>query len=130
MLEDLDLQHIGVAAAVIGPHVLLAEAHAVQRLRRQPVAHLRQLLRVGEAAAQALDGAGVAADVERRADMPERRGRPYFHPFPYLKARRHGRGILGHELRLHTSSILRPSSSVVMMPRWMSAWPSAITQRS
>src|SRR5688572_26189754 len=129
MLEDLDLQHVGVAAAVIRPHVLLAEAHAVQRLRRQAVAHLGELLGVGEAAAQALDGAGVAANVERRADVAQRRGLAHAHALAHLEAGRHGL-IVGHELRLHTSSILRPSSSVVMMPRWMSAWPNAITQRS
>src|ERR1051325_8968659 len=124
MLIDLDLDHVGVGAAIAGPHVLLLEAHAIKRLRRQATAHLGELLGIGEAAAKALDLADVSTDIERRADMPKRRALAHAHPLARLEARRDGR-MLGRELRLHrprrsTSSILRPSSSVVMTPRWMS----------
>src|SRR2546421_12884466 len=70
MLEDFNFNDIGIRPAIVGPDFLLLEAHAIERLRRQAVAHLRQLLGIGKVAAEALDLADMAADVERRADMP------------------------------------------------------------
>ena len=55
MLVDLDFDDIVCAAAVMRPDVALQEPHPVERLRRQTVAHLRQLLRVGECAAEPLE---------------------------------------------------------------------------
>src|SRR5438105_9001409 len=134
MLVNLDLNYVCVCSAIVGPNVLLLEAHAIERLRRQPVAHLRELLGVREGAAQPLDLADLAADVVRRADMAERRGLSHAHAVARLVARRDG-GIVGRELGAHrtrrsTSSILRPSSSVVMMPRWISVCVSELTHFS
>src|SRR5437899_1290424 len=120
MLINLDLDHIGVRPAIVGPDVLLHEAHAIERLRRQAAAHLRQFLRVRESAAQALDLADVPADVVRRADMPERRGFSDAYAVARLEPRRDAGELRAHRTRRSTSSILRPSSSVVMMPRWIS----------
>src|SRR5437879_1454807 len=130
VLKDFDLHYVGLRAAIVGPDFLLLEAHAVERLRRQPIAHLRQLLRIREAAAQALDLADVAADIERGADVPERRGLAYANPLSRLEPGRYRR-VIGGELRLHrlrfsTSCILRPSSSVVITPRWSSVCVSEV----
>src|SRR5882672_2777662 len=124
VLIDLDLHHVRIGTAIVGPYVLLLEAHAIERLRRQAVAHLRQLFRIGKGAAQPLDLADMPANVERRADMAERRGLAHSDLLSHRKLGRHGR-VLRRELRLHrlrfsTSCILRPSSSVVMTPRWIS----------
>src|SRR5512138_856417 len=100
MLKDLDLDHVGGRALVVGPDFLLPEAHPIERHRRQAAAHLRELLRVRETAAQALDHAGVAADVERRADVAERRGVTHLDSIARLEARRDGR-IVSRELWLH-----------------------------
>jgi hypothetical protein len=67
MFVDLDVDRIGIGAAVIGPNLALDEAHAIERLRRQAVAAEGQLLGVWEAAADAFDYAGLAADVVGRA---------------------------------------------------------------
>src|SRR5882762_517649 len=122
MLVDLDLDHVAIRTAIVGPNLFLPEAHAIERLRRQPIAHLRELLRIRERAAQALDLADLAADVVRRADMAERRGVSHAHPVTGLVTRSDGwiAGLHAHRTRRSTSSILRPSSSVVMMPRWIS----------
>src|SRR3954462_12211503 len=72
MLVDLDFDHVVAAAAVTGPDVVLPEAHPVERNGGEPVAHLRELLPIREAAAHALDLAGAAADVVRRADVSGR----------------------------------------------------------
>src|SRR5205085_12221992 len=124
VLIDLDLHDIRVRAAIVGPDILLPEAHAIERLRREAAAHLRELLGIRKSAAEPLDLTHLPADIERRADVPERRRLAHAHALAFLEARRHGR-MLGGKLRLHrlrrsTSSILRPSSSVVMTPRWMS----------
>src|ERR1044071_9387823 len=74
VLIDLDFDDVVGAAAVVRPNVLLPEPHPVERLRRQPVAHLCQLFRIGERPAEALDRAGLAADIERRAHVAERIG--------------------------------------------------------
>src|SRR5690242_2033433 len=117
MLKNFDLQDIRIRAAVIRPHVLLPEAHPVKRNRRQPVAHLRELLGIREAAAQPLDLADMAANVERGADVAERRSVAHLDPFSHYELRPH---------RFCTSSILRPSSSVVMRPRWISVCVSEV----
>src|SRR5215510_14363147 len=113
MLVDLDVDRIGVRAAVVGPDLVLNEAHAIERLRRQTVASEGQLLWIGETAADALHDAGFPADIVGRAQMAGRIGTP------------HGDGIAGLEARTHatssgrwpTSAMRRPSSSVVMTPR-------------
>src|SRR5687768_18176107 len=104
MLIDLDFEHVLRASAVIGPDVLLPELYPVQRLCRQPVAHLRELLRVRERAAVALDRAGLAADVEGRAHMAERIG------LDDLDL------VTGLELRFSHAS--RPPPSYGRAPRW------------
>src|SRR5689334_22350020 len=132
MLIDLDVHRVAVRPFVLRPHVLLPEAHAIERLRGKPVAHLRELLRVRKAAAQALDLADAAADVERRADVAERSRSAHSHFLAPLEKNAR-RGIFRRELRcqlrglhrLSTSSILRPSSSVLITPRWMSVCVSA-----
>src|SRR3954454_20904399 len=80
MLKDLDVDHIRVRPAVVGPDFLLLEPYAIERLRRQPAPHLRQLFGIGKGAAKALDLADVAANVERRADVAEWRRLAYAHP--------------------------------------------------
>src|SRR4030095_9270367 len=113
MFVDLDVDRIAIGAAVIGPNLALDEAHAIERLRRQAVAAEGQLLGVWEAAADAFDYAGLAADVVGRAQMARRIGAPHRH------------GIAGLEARAHapssdcwlTAAMRRPSSSVVMTPR-------------
>src|SRR4051812_10261473 len=136
MLKDLDFHDVVLVSGIVGPYILLAEADPIERLRRKAVAHLRQLFRIWKAAAQALDRSGVAADIERRADMPERRGAANAHLLPDPEARRHRRKIrFEHGLhfsfaRRAISSILRPRSSVVIAPRWMSVCASAVTHLS
>src|SRR3954451_15013419 len=90
MLVDLDLYDVALRPSVVGPDILLPEPHAVERLCRQAVAHLRQLLRIRKSAAQPLDFTNVAADVERRADMTEWRGLPHAHALAHLELRRGG----------------------------------------
>src|SRR5688572_1152500 len=105
MLVDLDFEHIRRAAAVVGPYILLAEAHAVKRLRRQAVAHLRKLLRVRKRAAVALDDAGLAADVIGRAHVAERIGLDHAHALPRPELR------LRHALRPPASAARARCSS-------------------
>src|SRR4051812_3794468 len=102
MLKDLDFHDVVLVSGIVGPYVLLAKADPVERLRRKAIAHLRQLFRVGKAAAQALDRSGVAAYIERCADMPKRRRAPNTHLLADLEARRYRR-IIGLEHRLHFS---------------------------
>src|SRR5437868_14997595 len=90
MLVNLDFHDISLRAAIVGRDFLLLEPHAIERLCRQAVAHLRQLLGVRKGAAQALDFTRVAADVERRADMTQRRGVPHAHALARLELRRDG----------------------------------------
>src|SRR5437868_4588036 len=105
MLKYLYLDDVGRGPLVVRPHFLLLEAHPIERNRRQPTAHLRELLRIGEAAAKALDLAGVAADVERRADMPQWRGGAHFDFVSHVEAGS-DRRILSRELGLRASAPL------------------------
>lgn len=68
MLVDFDVDRVATPAAIIGPDLGLVEADAIQRFgdRRDAVG---QVLGIVEIAAHALDPPGLAADVERRADM-------------------------------------------------------------
>src|SRR2546430_2055339 len=101
VLVNLDLDDISIRPAIVGPDVFLLETHPIERLRRQAVAHLRELLGIRECAAQPLDLAHLAADVVRRADMAERRGLSHAHAVARLVARR-DRGIVGSEDRKST----------------------------
>src|SRR6185295_7258750 len=126
VLVDLDLDRVGLRAAVIGPDLLLDEAHAIERAGRQTIAAEGQLLGIGETAADAFDHAGLAADVVGRAQMAWRIGAP------------HGHGIAGLEARTHAScsgrwpasAMRRPNSSVVRTPRATRARAIDAIQRS
>src|SRR5919197_6295396 len=137
MLKDLDLDDVGVTAAIIRPHFFLLEAHAIKRQSGKPVAHLRKLLRIWKRAAQPLDHTGLSADIKGRADVSERRDLSHAYALADAKARFDRLRIIGRELRLRhlpslrsTSSILPASSAVVMIPRWISDCVSATIQRS
>src|SRR5215218_7285997 len=100
MLKDLDFEDIGSGPRVIGPDFLLLEPHAIERYRRQAIAHLRELFGIRKSAAKALDLADMAADVEGRADVAERRGLANAHALADLEGRR-DRRIVSRELGLH-----------------------------
>src|SRR6185503_12664051 len=85
MLEDFDFENVVLVPSIIGPHFLLPEAYAIQRQLRQSVAHLREFFRVRERAANALDRAGAAADVVRRAHVAERISLHHFYTFAGLE---------------------------------------------
>src|SRR5688572_3590467 len=104
MLENLDLDHVGLATAVVRPDFLLPEPNAVQRQRRQPAAHLRQLLRVRKRAADALDLADAAAYVVRRADVAEGIGLHHLHHLS--------------DLVFSAGHATRPPPSCAPAPRW------------
>src|SRR6185312_213673 len=127
MLIDLDLDRVLSRAGIVGPELALAEADAVERLRRQARAAVGELLRIGEGAAQPLDLAGAAADVPGRADMTGRIGATHAHAGTRLKARRRAHAPPS---RASISLILRPSSSVVTRPRCSRVLAMAEIQRS
>src|SRR5262249_7834296 len=87
VLVDLDVDGVALVAGVIGPELDRGEAHAVEREQRQTAAVVRELFRVRVAAADALDRAGVAAAVVRRADVAGPRGDANLHAIAGLEAR-------------------------------------------
>src|SRR6185437_11109959 len=131
MLIDLDLDGVLGRPAIIGPQLALAEAHAVERLLRRARTIVGELLGIGEGAAQALDLAGLAADVPGRAQMARRRHAAHRDPRARREARLMRSG-LGHgaSCRASTSAILRPSSSAVNTPRCSSVLAIDEIQRS
>src|SRR5262249_44757971 len=70
MLEDFHFDDVAVRAAVGGPDLLLRESHAIQHLPGLAVEAVGELFRIGESPADALDHAGFATDVIRRAPVP------------------------------------------------------------
>src|SRR5262249_13794202 len=127
MLIDLDLDRVGGCAAIIGPELALAEAHAIKRLRRRSRPVVGELFRIGKSAADALDLAGLAADVPGRADVARRIGAAHGDARAGGKARRRAHSA---PWRAATSAILRPSSSLVTTPRCKSVLAIEVTQRS
>ena len=72
MFVNFQLQPIFFGASVIGPDFFLHEAHAVQHALGLAAEAVGELLGIGKAAADALDDAGLAADVVRRAAVARR----------------------------------------------------------
>src|SRR5579883_1802519 len=112
MLIDLDLDRVLRRAAIIGPEVALAEAHAVKRLARQAGTVVGELLGIGEGAADALDLAHLPADVPGRADMAGRRGAAHPDARARREARRHRRVGCG----VHGASATPPASIAAKRP--------------
>src|SRR5215469_9848975 len=90
VLKDFDVDRIVGGALVVRPYFRLNEAHAVQRLWRQAGASVGELLGIGVGAAEALNDAGVTADVPGRADVAGHIGPAYFDAIAGAKARAHG----------------------------------------
>src|SRR5438094_958591 len=67
MLIDLDVDRVLRRPRIIGPDIALAEAHAVERLRRQARSVVGELLGIGEGPAQTLDDSAAAADLDNQA---------------------------------------------------------------
>src|SRR5262245_40021748 len=132
VLVDLDFHVIVRSAAIVRPYLVLPEAHAVERLRRQAGAVVGKFLGVGKGAAQAFDHPDMAADVPGRTQVPGRIGAPHPHPVAGGEAGRSRGGGRVHAAfsRASTSAILRPSSSAVRMPRCRSTLLTAMIQRS
>src|SRR5262249_39940716 len=70
VLVDLQIHRVRRAAAVVGPHVALSEAYAIQRLRRKAIALIRKLFWIGIGAARAFDHAALPANVPGCPYMP------------------------------------------------------------
>src|SRR5690242_18133854 len=127
MLIDLDLDRVAWGTLIVGPEFALAEAHAIKRLWRRPRPVVGELFGIGESTAEALDLAGLAADVPGRADMAGRIGAAHRDARARLKARSDAHAPSS---RAATSAILRPSSSVVTTPRCKRVFAIEVTQRS
>src|SRR5262245_62168782 len=72
VLVELDIDRVACRAGVVGPHMLLVEAYAVQHLLGLAAAAVCQLLGIAELAADAFDDPPLAADIERRAQVAGR----------------------------------------------------------
>src|SRR5262245_57519524 len=64
-----DVEDDAVASLIAGPEIALAEAHEIERNRRQAVGAIGSLLRIGELPVQPLDPALPVAYVGRGAHM-------------------------------------------------------------
>ena len=69
MLVALQLEHVLVAALVVGPNVGVVDAHPVKRTLGQSIETVGQFLGIGKGAADALDRADVAARIDRHAPV-------------------------------------------------------------
>jgi hypothetical protein len=70
MLIYLKYQLVAFGTIVIGPQILLVEAHAIKRDAAEADPTVAALLGILEGAATAFDRTGLLADIERRADVP------------------------------------------------------------
>ena len=72
MLVNVEVERICLAARVIGPQILLPEAHLIQRLRGQTIAADGERLRIGKRTEAPRHHAFLPPHIDGRADVAGR----------------------------------------------------------
>src|SRR5476651_2272323 len=89
MLIELDVERVAGRADIVGPQLLLHEAHAVEHLLGLAAAAIGEFLGIPELATDPLHRARLAADVIGCADMAGRIAAPDAHGRANGKTRGH-----------------------------------------
>jgi len=129
MLIELDFELILRRAAIFRPNAGLVEAYAVEHFFGKAFAAVGKLFRVRKLTHDLTNLARVTHDVTRGAVMPQGKHLGHFDEIANLEG--NARTAHGKISSLFlTSSIRRPSSSLVMTPRSRRVFAIAATQRS